>query len=137
MAEGESGIWTPPGGSADPRRRPREDAEAATAGAEPTPEELLERFKRLQVSDVLLSAMSTVAQLAYTKLDEPTRDLEQARLAIESLRALVPVLQGAVPGDATRDFQQLVANLQLAYAQAAGRADAESRPEQEPRSRVG
>ena len=44
------------------------------------------------------------------------RDLEQARLAIDALKALQPLL----PEEAQRDVQQVVANLQLAYADAAG-----------------
>jgi hypothetical protein len=52
------------------------------------------------------------------KLDRSSRDLEQARLAIESLRALVPLLEGFVPAEVVRDFQQVVSNLQLAYASA-------------------
>ena len=39
-------------------------------------------------------------------------------LAIEALRALVPVLSGSVPPELTRDFEQVIANLQLAYASA-------------------
>jgi hypothetical protein len=84
-----------------------------------TPEELLEHIRRMKVSDLLLSTISTVAQLGYAKLDPAGRDLEQARLAIESLRALVPVLEGSVPQEVLRDFNQVTANLQLAYAKAA------------------
>ena len=40
------------------------------------------------------------------------------RLAIEALRALVPVLKGALPDELVRDFEQVTANLQLAYAEA-------------------
>ena len=83
-----------------------------------TPEELLEQIRRMKVSDLLLSTISTVAQLGYAKLDPAGRDLEQAKLAIESLRALVPVLKGAVAEDVLRDFNQVTANLQLAYAKA-------------------
>ncbi|MGH3103825.1 MAG: hypothetical protein ACRDN6_07000 [Gaiellaceae bacterium] len=114
---GDSGIWTPQGGSADPgreeQRAPDPEPEAMT------PEQLAEQIKRLKVSDVLLSTLSTVAQLAYAKLEPSSRDLEQARLAIEALRTLVPVLEGAVPEEAIRDFKQVVSNLQLAYASAA------------------
>ena len=85
-----------------------------------TPEELLEHIRRMKVSDLLLSTITTVAQLGYAKLDPAGRDLEQAKLAIESLRVLVPVLEGAVPEEVVRDFNQVTANLQLAYAQAAG-----------------
>jgi hypothetical protein len=83
-----------------------------------TPEELLEHIRRMKVADLLLSTISTVAQLGYAKLDPAGRDLEQAKLAIESLRALVPVLEGAVAEDVLRDFNQVTANLQLAYAKA-------------------
>ena len=81
-------------------------------------EELLEHIRRMKVSDLLLSTISTVAQLGYAKLDPAGRDLEQAKLAIESLRALLPVLDGAVPEEVLRDFNQVTANLQLAYAKA-------------------
>ena len=86
--------------------------------AEISPEELLEHIRRMKVSDLLLSTITTVAQLGYAKLDPAGRDLEQAKLAIESLRALVPVLEGAVPEDVTRDYEQVTANLQVAYLKA-------------------
>ena len=78
--------------------------------------ELLEALAQLQVSDLLVQTLSTVSSLAYHRLSEQHRDLEQVRLAIEALRALVPVLAGAVPPELTRDFEQVTANLQLAYA---------------------
>ena len=46
--------------------------------AELTPEELLEHIRQMKVSDLLLSTLSTVAQLGYAKLDPAGRDLEQA-----------------------------------------------------------
>ena len=113
-----SGIWVPPGGSAD---RPRAE-QPPPAQEEPdlTAEQLAEAIRRMRVSDILLSTMSTMAQLGYAKLDPASRDLGQAHLAIETLRALVPVLEGAVPEDAVRDFRQVIANLQIAYASAVG-----------------
>ena len=83
-------------------------------------EELVEQIRQLKVSDLLVSSFSTTAQLTYAKIEESSRDLPQAQLGIEALRALVPVLEGQVPEDVLRDFRQLVANLQLAYADAAG-----------------
>ena len=81
-------------------------------------QELLEALGRLQVSDLLVQTLSTVSSLAYHRLGEERRDLEQVRLAIEALRALVPVLAGSVPPELERDFEQVTANLQLAYAAA-------------------
>ena len=81
-------------------------------------EEPLEHIRQLKVSDLLLSILPTVAQLGYAKLEPDGRDLDQARLAIEALRALTPVLAGSVPDDIVHDFEQATANLQLAYAKA-------------------
>lgn len=90
---------------------------------EPTQEELLaqleEEFAKLKVADVLVQTVFTISSLGYRSLGEEHRDLDQAKLAIEALRALVPVMKEALPADVTRDFDQLVANMQLAYAKAA------------------
>jgi hypothetical protein len=63
--------------------------------------------------------MGFVAVTTGAKLDAQSRDLTEARVAIDSIRALVPVIDGVVPPDVTRDLSQLVTNLQLAYASAA------------------
>ena len=86
-----------------------------------TPEQIVEQIKRIDVSDLVVSTVTTLAQLGYAKLEEGTRDLEQARLAIDSLRALVPQLEGHVSAEVTRDLGAMVANLQLAYADAASK----------------
>jgi hypothetical protein len=94
-----------------------------TEGRQPSDEELMarleEELKKLQVSDLLVQTLYTVSSLGYQRLSDENRDLDQARLAIEALRALVPVLEGAVPDDVVRDFKQVTANLQLAYSDAA------------------
>jgi hypothetical protein len=83
-------------------------------------EELQAELAKLKVSDLLLQTLYTVSSLGYHRLEGEAKDLGQARLAIESLKALLPVLEGEVPEDALRDFRQVLANLQLAYASAAG-----------------
>ncbi len=83
-----------------------------------TEADLLDALRQLQVSDLLVQTLSTVSSLAYHRLSEEHRDLEQVRLAIEALRALVPVLSGSLPPELVRDFEQVTANLQLAYAAA-------------------
>ena len=87
--------------------------------AEPTSEELIEQIQKLKVTDVLLSTMAAVAQLAFAKLDEASRDLPQAKLGIDALSALLPVLEESLDDELRRDYRQLVSNLQLAYADAA------------------
>ena len=81
-------------------------------------EELQSELAKLKVSDLLLQTLYTVSSLGYHRLSGEAKDLEQSRLAIESLKALMPVLEGSVPEEALRDFQQVVANMQLAYADA-------------------
>ena len=83
-------------------------------------EDLQAELAKLQVSDLLLQTLYTVSSLGYHRLGGEQKDLEQTRLAIEALKALVPVLEGSVPPEALRDFKQVLANLQLAYADAAG-----------------
>ena len=81
-------------------------------------DELQIELAKLKVSDLLLQTLYSISSLGYQRVSGETRDLEQARLAIEALRALVPVLEGAVPDEALRDFSQVLSNLQLAYAAA-------------------
>ena len=114
----ESGsIWVPPGGSADPRR-----SEEQAAAREPTEHELAaelrDQLKQVKISDLLVQTLTTVSSLGYQRLATESRDLEQARLAIDTLDALLPVLEGAVADDVLRDFRQVVANMKFAYADA-------------------
>ncbi|HEY8315776.1 MAG TPA: hypothetical protein VIG35_02840 [Gaiellaceae bacterium] len=83
--------------------------------AEPSVEQAVEELRKLDVGDVLVSSASMLASLAYGKLAPELRDLDQARLAIDALRVLVPVL----PEEHRRAIQDVLTNLQLAYADAA------------------
>jgi hypothetical protein len=81
--------------------------------------ELQAELAKLKVSDLLLQTVYSLSSLGYQRVGGEAKDLDQARLAIEALKALVPVLEGDVPEEVLRDFRQLLANLQLAYASAA------------------
>jgi hypothetical protein len=65
--------------------------------------------------ELAVETATLFASLAFARLAEETRDLEQAHLAIEALKGLV----GLLPEDRRRDYQSVLANLQLAYADAA------------------
>jgi hypothetical protein len=89
----------------------------------PTEDELREALDKVSVADILLNALSAVASIGFHRVAPDSRDLEQARLAIEALRALEPVLREGDVDDATvRDLEQARTNLQLAYASAVGGA---------------
>jgi hypothetical protein len=81
-------------------------------------QQLEEELKKVKVSDLLVQTLYTVSSLGYSRLGEENRDLEQAKLAIEAMRALIPILADAVPEEVVRDFNQVTANMQLAYAKA-------------------
>jgi hypothetical protein len=84
---------------------------------------LAQELAQLRVENVLVGALIQVSSIGYRRLGltedtKEDRDLEQTKLAIETMRALTPVLSDVVPADLIRDFDQSVANLQLAYAKA-------------------
>jgi predicted nucleic acid-binding protein len=95
-------------------------------GSAPSDEQLVaqleEELKKLKVSDLLVQTLYTVSSLGYRRLSSDERDLDQAKLAIESLRVLLPVLEASISEELVRDFKQVTANLQLAYADAAKEA---------------
>ena len=70
------GIWVPPGGSAD-RGREQAAEEQPRPEEEITPEQLAEAIRRMRISELLLSTLSTLAQLGYAKL-EPARPRPRA-----------------------------------------------------------
>ena len=85
---------------------------------------LAEELRQLKVEDVLVSVLIQISAIGYRRLGlteetKDDRDLAQTKLAINSMKALTPVLAQVVPHDLIRDFEQSVANLQLAYARAA------------------
>jgi hypothetical protein len=106
------------------RERPAEEGAAPASEAE-FAARLEEELKRVKISDVLVQTLYTLSSLGYHKLGTEHRDLPQARLAIDSLRALLPVLKGEAPAEVVRDFEQVVANMQLAYASAVKEAPKE------------
>ena len=87
--------------------------------------ELAEELRRLRIEDLLIQTLITISSIGYRRLGltedtKDDRDLQQAKLAIDTMTALTPVLESVVPEELIRDFNQSVASLQLAYANAAG-----------------
>ena len=82
----------------------------------PTPEEvaaLQEQLASFSVDQFVLSAASTIASLAFAKLEKG--DLPEAKKAIDALQSLLPHVQGELRGE----LQQALTGLQVAYAAAA------------------
>ena len=87
----------------------------------PSVNDLMDALRQVKVGELLLSTVSTLASVAYGKLE--SRDFSEAKAAIEAIRALLPVLQGEVEDGVRRDFEQALTNLQLAYADAVTSAE--------------
>jgi hypothetical protein len=108
------------------------------AESQPTEEELRrqleEQLRQLRISDLVVQTIYTVSSLGYRRLSSEERDLDEARLAIDVLAALVPTLESSVRPDLIRDLNQVKANMQLAYAKAVaegGGTAEESTPEED------
>jgi hypothetical protein len=105
--------------------------------AEQTAQEAAAEFMRtVPVHDVIVSLVQTVFDVGYRRTgllggggDE--RDLDQTRLAIETVRALVPVLEQVLDEQSLTTLRSALAELQLAYA------DAVAEPEPAPEPQAG
>ena len=75
-------------------------------------EALQDQLASFSVEQFLISAASTIASLAFAKLERG--DLVEARKAIDALAALTPQLEGELADD----LALALTRLQLAYADA-------------------
>jgi hypothetical protein len=103
---------------------------------EPSEEELRaaleEQMKRIRVEDVLVQTVVTLVNLAGRRLglgvppeeQAEEKDPNQARQAIEAVRALVPLL----PEDAVAPIRDALSQLQMAYAREARGEPADEAP---------
>ena len=97
-------------------------------GQEAVARELAEELRRLRVEDVLVNTLVHVSSIGYRRLgltddSRDERDLPQTALAIETMQALLPVLEDFLPEELVKGFEEQIANLQLAYAKAAQEAN--------------
>jgi hypothetical protein len=83
-----------------------------SAGDGPGAEDLVAELRKAKVDEFLVHTCSLLASLAFGKLE--AKELDQARLAIDALKALQPVL----PEETQKELQGVMASLQLAYADA-------------------
>ncbi len=107
-----------------------DDSAAGDVGgqAPPTQEEIaaafVQRLGRTPVRDIVMQTMATMTDVAGIRLGlgpegDVVKDLEQARLAIESLHALMGVAEREIGQASARPFRDPLAQLQMAFAQIA------------------
>ena len=99
---------------------------------EPTEEELREALKQLRVEDVVLQTVVTLVNLSGRRLTvEEEKDVEQAKLGIEAVRALLPVC----PEEEAKSIRDALSQLQMIYVQQTqpgGEAPPQAAPQADP-----
>jgi hypothetical protein len=116
-------------------------------GREPTEEEmraaLEEELKRVRVEQVVTEATVSILNVAVLRAglvpgSEGERDLDQTRLGIEAVRALLPLVEQSLGAEQARPIRDALAQLQMAYVRAVGAAgEPAAAPEQQPREAEG
>ena len=117
---------TPPGTPslddiASPAEAPSHESTAdETPPGTPSLDDIARQIQAIPIGDFLVSTVMTLTSIAYGKLG--AKELDQARGAIDAIGALVPVLEGRIEPQMKRDFEQALANLRIAYADASAQA---------------
>jgi hypothetical protein len=102
--------------SAEPTGPPPTDAELQAAWEE--------QLKHITASDILVQTVVSLVNLAGRRLGigpdgDGERDLDEARLSIDAVRALVPVLERTDLGPTMKPLRDALASLQFEYAKLA------------------
>ncbi len=86
--------------------------------AEEASREAAEQLLKIKVSDLVVQHAVGLIQLGFIRIAGEQRDLDQARLAIDTLRALEPIVREQVSSEMADELQGAVTNMQLAFADA-------------------
>jgi hypothetical protein len=127
-----------PGQGPSPQREP---SAGPTGEGAPSEEELRRRLeqelRKLRIQDVLLQSVVSLINLTSRRIaKEDERDLDQARVGIDAVRALVDFLDP----DSADQVRNALAELQVAYARAAGAGGEDpsvAQPEKGPQGEQG
>jgi hypothetical protein len=115
-------------------RQEQEGEERQTLSEEELRARLEEEIRTLSVQDVLLQSIVSVLNLSARRIaKEDERDLEQAKVGIEAVRALLPMLSE----EQAPPVRQALSELQMLYARQAGGEGAEEEQAGEPRPESG
>ena len=85
----------------------------------------IEQLAQLRTEELLAQTVSTMISLGFTRIAglpgrPELQDLAQAQLAIETVVALRPVVERVLPPQSVQQLRGAIAELQLAFADAAG-----------------
>ena len=103
-------------------------------GEQPTEDEIRaaldEEMRRVHVGDIVLQSVVSLVNVGARRTGtapetEPEKDLDQVRIAIEAVRALMPSVDAVAP-EQTSAVLDALSQLQLAYVKAGGEAPSDS-----------
>jgi hypothetical protein len=110
---------------------------AGDPGRQPTEEELQAAYeaqiKQLRIQEIVVQTIVSLVNLGgrragFVPWAEDERDLEQVQIAIEGVRALLPLVEEEL-GPEANTIRQALSQLQMMYARASGGAAPEAAPE--------
>jgi hypothetical protein len=119
------------------------DAAAAPGGGEPTEDELRAAYEaelsRLTTTDMIAQTAVSLLNLGARRLSPPSedparpseRDLDQARDAIDAVRALLEILERRIPQE-LRPLREALSRLQMAYARELSATPTQTAPTTQP-----
>jgi hypothetical protein len=88
-------------------------------------QQMEEEMRRVRVQDVITQSAVSILNLAARRIaKEDERDLEQGRIGIEAVRALVDLLEA----EPQAEVRNALSQLQLMYAQESGGTQAQPAP---------
>lgn len=111
--------------------RPEEPDEPLTPEQEQMLAEMEEQMRRVRVQDLLAQSVVSILNLSARRIaKEDERDLEQAKVGIDAVRALADLLEP----EPQREVRNALTQIQMLYAKAAGESApaGEGPPEAEP-----
>jgi hypothetical protein len=100
---------------ADEEKRAPQEEEVSP---EETSKEVAEQLRKIKVSDLVVQNAVALIQLGFIRISDEQRDLAQARLAIDTLRVLEPIIREQISAEMADELQGAVTNMQLAFADA-------------------
>jgi hypothetical protein len=114
----------------NPNVTPEPPADAGAPGSPegPTEEELRqyeEQIRSITVQDLVFQSAASILNLSARRImKDDERDLEQGKIGIDAVRALVDL----VPEQAQAQLRQAISELQLLYAKQAGEGGGDAAP---------
>ena len=86
--------------------------------SEEASKEVAEQLRKIKVSDLVVQNAVALTQLGFIRISDEQRDLDQARLAIDTLRVVEPIIREQISAEMADELQGAVTNMQLAFADA-------------------